>query len=718
MTKHSLYVAQLDEADCGAAALGMILRYYNSNVSLAIIRNFAQTDKNGTSALGLVKAAEHFNLTTKAIQADMSLFDNELPNAMLPFIAHVNTADDFLHYLVVLKATKDYILIADPDPDVRFKKMSYREFEYIWSGVALFMTPDNDYVPQKINSDSLWKTGRVLLKYKGIILVIIILTLISTLITIFGTMFLQKIIDDIVPKKDLNMLTTISLGLLAAYIFNGISSFVVGLFSTILGQHLSKDILLKYIQHLLKLPISFFEKRKTGELTSRFSDASNIINTLAKTAIVTILNIGTILVIGVFLLNIDVRLFGMALLSIPIYLVIILAFVRHFDKWNNKVMEQNADLSSQIIESLTGINTVKSLNAEDKMYGSIRTKFNNMLHSSFMYGLLSILQESIKSVTNLLIDLGILFWGSILTIKGVITVGQLISFNALMAYFLDPIEEIINLQDEIQTAKVANIRINQVLSSPVEDTVNVPVFKGNAMNNIIDIHNVNFEYKYGRPVLRNINLKMNTGESLTIVGLSGSGKSTLAKLLVGFYYPNDGEVLVSGVNTRQQNSRALRSFINYVPQTPYIFSGTVAENIMFGNRAEKSHDMMIEAAKLAEIHDVICELPNGYDTKLSEDSGLSGGQLQRISIARALASQTSVLIFDESTSSLDLLTEKKVLDNIMTMKDKTIIFIAHRLEIAKKTTKIAVMKNGEIVESGTHDELLSNKKYYAQLWEQ
>lgn len=717
MIKQSLYVAQLDEADCGAAALGMILKYYHSNISLSIIRDLAQTDKNGTSALGLIRAAEHFNLVTKAVQADMSLFNDALSSDILPFIAHVNTENDYLHYLVVIRANNTGILVADPDPDIRFKNMTYKAFESIWSGVALFISPSQDYVPQKNNSDSLIKTARVLFKYKGIISIIIVLTLLSTLITIISTVFLQKIVDEIVPKKDLSTLTIISLGLLVAYVFNGISSFVVGFFSTILSQYLSKDILLKYIRHLFRLPVSFFEKRKTGELTSRFSDASNIINTLARTAIITILNIGTVLIIGLFLLSIDARLFGVALLSIPIYMVIILAFVRHFDKWNNKVMEQNADLSSQIIESLTGINTIKSLNAEGRMYSNIRIKFNKMLHSSFIYSLLSILQESIKSVTMLFIDLGILFWGSILTIKGTITVGQLISFNALMSYFLNPIEEIINLQDEIQTAKIANIRINQVLSSPVEDTMNVLAFKKNVVDSLINVHNVNFEYKYGRPVLKNINLKISAGESLTLVGLSGSGKSTLAKLLVGFYYPQDGDVLVSGIDTRNQNSRKLRSFINYIPQTPYIFSGTVADNILLGNSSEVSRSEMIKAAKLAEIHDSICALPNGYDTKMSEDSGMSGGQLQRISIARALASDASVLIFDESTSSLDLLTEKRVLHNIMTVKNKTLIFIAHRLEIAKKTTKIAVMKDGKIVENGTHDELLSKQGYYSGLWD-
>lgn len=716
MFKKSLYVQQLDEADCGAAALAMILRYYDSDFSLSVIKDYAQTDKNGTTALGLLKAAEKLNFSTRAIKTDMSFFNSSSSRQLTPFIAHINKNNGFLHYVVILEIHKDFLLVADPDPNVKITRINYTEFNKIWSGVALFMYPKSNYIASQNNPDSLWRTAKILLSYKRIIAIVILLTFLSTIITIFGTMFLQTIVDNIVPKKSINMLSIVSLGLIVAYLFHGIFTFFEGYFSTVLSQHLSEDILLNYINHLLKLPISFFEKRKTGELISRLNDASNIINTLARTAITAVLNIGTLLIIGIFLITINFKLFSLALISVPVYLIIIFSFTKLFDKWNNKVMEKNAILSSQLIESLSGIITIKSLNAESKIYQDIQNKFENSLHSSYTYSILTIAQESIKGVVIFLINLIILFWGAILTIQGRITIGQLIAFNAMMGYFLHPIEEIIDLQDEIQTAKTANTRINQIIFSPIEKPRPKSVTES-AGKYCIQFHDASFEYKYGQPTICNIDLSIPNNSSLAIVGLSGSGKSTLAKLLVNFYYPTSGSILINGKDSHTLDSKSLREYINYVPQTPYIFSGSIADNILLGvNDTGVSREAMITAAKLAEVHNDIVKLPNGYDTQLSGDNSLSGGQLQRIAIARSLVCKSKIIIFDESTSNLDLLTEKKVLDNILSIKNKTFIFIAHRLSIAKKVNQVIVMSAGKIIEEGSHEELMRLKKNYYQLW--
>lgn len=717
MSPKSIYVQQLDEADCGVAALSMILKNFHSNVSLSSLRNLAQTDKNGTTALGLVTAAESFNLKTTAIKADMSLFtDYDERKLPLPFIVHVNKKEGLLHYLVVLQVTPAYILVADPDPAVKITKMTPEEFAAIWTGVTIFMEPTSRYTPISESTDSLWHTARLLLKHRLIVATVIGLTFGSTLITITGARFLQSIIDSIVPLHLSNLLLIISLCLLVAYLFHGLFTFLEGYLSSILSVRLSKDLLLEYLQHLFRLPINFFETRKVGEITSRFDDASNIINTLAKTAIVTILNLGTVLVIGIFLLHISPVLFLISTISIPLYLLVIRSFVKVFDKWNHRRMEQGAVLNTQIIDDLSGIATIKSLNADTESYEAIRQNFLKGLNYSLKYSYFVTLQEAIKDVLMLLINLGILFWGANLAIGGSISIGELVAFNALMGYFLGPIEELIGLQDEIQTAKVANTRLNQILSAPEEQsgTTSLPV-DGTAPLSI-DLKSVSFEYKYGNPVLSDINLTIDPGESMTIVGLSGSGKSTLAKLLVGFHSPTEGSINIGGNPLNSIDHSSLRSHISYVPQSPYIFSGSVLSNITLGSASNVSLDKVMEAAKMAEIHQDILALPNGYETQISSEYGLSGGQMQRIAIARAIFSDRSVLIFDESTSNLDVLTEEKVLDNLLKLHNKTIIFIAHRLSVAQKTDRIMVMKNGHIVESGEHSELLHTGKYYKQLW--
>ncbi|MCV3740204.1 peptide cleavage/export ABC transporter [Lentilactobacillus hilgardii] len=717
MFKKRYYVHQLDETDCGAAALAMIFKYYHSDISIAKIRGVAQTDKSGTTALGLINAAEHFKLKTQAIKTDISFFkSNDRKEILVPFIAHINKNHGLLHYVVVLKVRKDDLVIADPDPSIGITKLTYTEFAKIWTGIAVFMAPGPTYVNIKDNNDSLWQTAKLLLKQKQIIATVVISTFLSTFITIVGALFLQKIVDSYVIDGMTTTLTTAAICLFFAYVFHGIFNYFQGYLSTILGQRLSIDVLLSYILHLFKLPVSFFETRKTGEITSRFSDANNIILTLARTAIATLLNFGTIIVIGIVLMVISMKLFLLSMISVPIYAAIIFSFYKLFEKWNNESMEQNALLSSQMIEDLHGIESIKSLNIENKMYDTIDTRFVKTLKADYAYSIASVTQAALKDVAELVITLAILYFGSLMAIKGQISLGQLVAFNSLMGYFLGPVEAIINLQNDLQNAKVANKRLNQVLLAPVEEKQKCPMaLRENDLADQIEFSKVSFEYKYGQSILKNINLKIKRNESVAIVGFSGSGKTTLAKLLVNFYKPITGKVLINGQDIRFVTQKDLRNYVTYLPQTPFIFSGSVIENIALGLRKTPNMETIIRAARLAEIHKDIEKLPNGYMTNLSENSGLSGGQMQRIAVARAIISDAPVMIFDESTSNLDLLTEKRILNNLMGIKNKTLIFIAHRLEVARKADRIIVMNDGQIIENGTHKDLINEHGNYYQL---
>ncbi|KRN20845.1 ABC superfamily ATP binding cassette transporter [Pediococcus claussenii] len=402
MTIH--YVQQLDEADCGAAVLAMIFKNYKSNISIASIRDVAQTDKDGTTALGLVKAAEHLDFETQAVQADMSLFKMKKSEVPLPFIAHVDKDNGMLHYVVVFEIHKNYLLVADPDPVDKIKKMSYADFEKIWTGVTIFMAPAPEYKPTKDNKDSLWSLAGLIFKQKSLVTTIILAATLSTLISIGGSFFLQQLIDTYIPDGMVGTLSIVALGLLVAYVFHGIFGYVEGYLSTVLGQRLSIDLLLSYIKHLFEVPMSFFGTRKTGEITSRFEDASNIIDTLASTAISTFLNVGTILLVGITLAIISVKLFLISCLALPLYLIIVWSFVKLFDRLNNERMESGAVLSSSIIEDLNGMETIKSLNVEKQRYRKIDHEFVDMLHKNYSYGITTIVQENLKDVTQLVMD--------------------------------------------------------------------------------------------------------------------------------------------------------------------------------------------------------------------------------------------------------------------------------------------------------------------------
>jgi ATP-binding cassette subfamily C protein/competence factor transporting protein len=409
-------------------------------------------------------------------------------------------------------------------------------------------------------------------------------------------------------------------------------------------------------------------------------------------------------------------LFWITLLSLPVYAIVILAFNKSFERLNQKEMESNAILSSAIIEDLHGIETVKALNGETERYQKIDSEFVDYLRKSLAYLKADTLQQSLKLFIQLVLEVVVLWVGANLVIHNQLSVGELMTYNALLAYFVNPLQNIINLQTKLQSAKVANNRLNEVYLVASEFEESRPIHNESQLNGDIKIQNVSYRYGYGENVLDDINLTIQQQDKVAIVGMSGSGKSTLVKLLIDFYQPNNGDVMLNGFNVKNIDKHTLRTHINYIPQEPYIFSGTIEENIRLGNRDGVTQDDITNACQLALIDTDINKMSMQYQTKLDENGNtLSGGQRQRLTIARALLSPAQVLIFDESTSGLDAITEKRLIDNLVAMTDKTIIFIAHRLSIAKRTNHIIVLHDGQVVEEGTHAALLGEHGYYYDL---
>jgi len=709
------YVAQVDEMDCGVAALAMVLKHYGSTYSLAYLRQKAKTDLEGTSALGLMKTAESLDFETKAIQADMSLF--EVEDLPLPFIAHVIKEGGLLHYYVVLSIKKNQIVIADPDPTVSITKISKDQFASEWSGVAIFIAPKPTYKPVKeAEKASLWSFVPTLLKQKLLVIHITLAALLITIISILGSYFLQTVIDTYIPNKMTSTLGIVTLGLLVFYVFQAIFTYTQNFLLVVLGQRLSIEIILSYLRHVFELPMSFFATRKTGEIISRFNDANKIIDALASSIISIFLDVTIVVVMGIILMIQNTTLFWITLMAIPLYIAVITLFVKPFEKLNQKEMQSNAMLNSAIIEDLHGIETIKALSSEHERYQKIDTAFIDYLRKNFNYVKTDTLQQAIKLFIQLGLNLIVLWVGAILVTHNELSIGQLMTYNALLAYFVNPLQNIINLQTKLQSAKVANNRLNEVFLVDSEFTEKRAVKRAEQLVGPIKIENVSYCYGYGKNVLEQINLTIHPGEKLTIVGMSGSGKSTLVKLLVDFFQPNEGQVTINQHNITNIDKKVLRQTINYIPQDPYLFSGTILDNLKLGNRTNVTQSDLIKACELAEIKQDIEKMPLQFETLLDEEgSTLSGGQKQRLTIARALLSPAKVLIFDESTSGLDTITESRLVEHLMTLTDKTIIFIAHRLSIAKKTNNVIVMENGRIIESGSHDDLIAKKETYYQL---
>ncbi len=711
----SVYVPQVDEMDCGVACLAMILKQYQSRVSLAHLRHEARTNLEGTTALGLVKTAQKFNFKTEAVKADMSLFNED--TIQYPFIVHVLKQGELLHYYVVLKNTKNYLVIADPDPSVGIIKMPKDKFAQEWTGIALFMVPNEDFEPIKEKKNNLWSLFPYMFKQKRLMINIILAALLMTIISICSSYFVQGIIDTYIPDGTYQTLSILAVGLLIAYIFNSIFSYGQNFLLNVLGQRLSIDLNLQYIRHIFELPMEFFVTRRTGEITSRFSDASRIIDALASTVISLFLDLAIVIVMGLVLAAQNTTLFGITLLALPVYAIVILGFTKKFEKLNDEQMESNAVLSSSVIEDIQGIETIKALNSEDTRYRRIDSQFVNYLKKSFKYSKTESLQTALKTFIQLSLNVIILWVGARVVMQGEMSIGQLMTFNALLSYFIDPLQNIINLQPRLQSASVAQNRLNEVYQVQSEFNADTSIQNSAALEGMIEYKHVDYRYGYGTDVLKDINLKIKPDEKLAIVGMSGSGKSTMmVKLLVDFFSPSKGEVTLNGHATSEVNKHTLRSYVNYVPQTPYIFSGTVKENLLLGCRADISEEEVIKACQIAGIDQEIANLPLQFETKLDDNAKiLSGGQKQRLTIARALLSPAKVFIFDEVTSGLDTITEKRVVDNLMKLKDKTIIFIAHRLAIAERADKVVVIDKGQIVEEGSHEELMEQHGFYYDL---
>lgn len=556
----------------------------------------------------------------------------------------------------------------------------------------------------------------LIFRQRSLIFYIVLASLLVTLINIGGSYYLQGILDEYIPNQMKSTLGIISIGLIITYILQQIMSFSRDYLLTVLSQRLSIDVILSYIRHIFELPMSFFATRRTGEVISRFTDANSIIDALASTILSLFLDVSILIIVGSVLLVQNTNLFLLSLISVPIYIIIIFAFMKPFEKMNNDVMQSNSMVSSAIIEDINGIETIKSLTSEETRYQKIDSEFVDYLDKSFKLSKYSILQSSLKQGAQLILNIVILWFGAQVVMTGKISIGQLITFNTLLSYFTNPLENIINLQTKLQSAKVANNRLNEVYLVESEFKNTQTLTGSQFLAGDICFEDISYKYGFGRDTLNDINLTIKQGDKVSLVGISGSGKTTLAKMIVNFFEPYKGRITINNNDLKMIDKKVLRQHINYLPQQAYIFSGSILENLTLGANQMISQEDIIKACEIAEIRQDIEQMPMGYQTELSDGAGLSGGQKQRIALARALLTKAPVLILDEATSGLDVLTEKKVIENLMDMSDKTIIFVAHRLSISERTNQVIVLNQGKVIETGSHQELMTKQGFYHYLF--
>jgi len=704
------WIPQAEEMDCGAACLAMICKHYGVGMTLGKLRELANVTTQGATLDSLARTGESVGFTTRGVQCT---FDT-LRGFELPFIVHW----EGYHYVVVYGVSSTQVWVADPA--LGFRKLSVEEFERGWNGTCLTFAPRQD-VAQIGASRSPWvRFARYLLPYKKILLHLFLATFVIQMLGIVPPMIIQNILDGVIVHQNVNLLHLLIVGLIISNLFTQLTATIRAALANFMVRKLDFTMMSQFFRHTLSLPYSFFATRKTGDIFARFQENQTIRTFLTESTITTVLNLLMIFIYFTVLFLYNVRLTLLLIAFVIPILVLTVLVTPKAKKFAREVFGATTDAKSYLMETLGGAETVKGMGIERPVRLKWETKYAKALEVQYRSQSFNIKVGLAGQLLNAATTIAILWAGADLVLTRELTIGQLIAFNALMGSVLAPLMGMIGLWSLLNDASVAMERLGDVLDLEPEQRpedlasrVVIPELQG-------DIRFDGLYFRYGGDetpyVLENISVDIKPGELVAIVGRSGSGKTTLAKILVGFYPPTEGRLTVDGYDIGVVDKEYYRAQVGYVMQTNLLFSGTVAENIA-GGGDEPDRRRIEEVAKRADAHGFISKMPLGYSQVVGERGmGLSGGQIQRLCIARALYRDPRLLVFDEATSALDSQSESNIISNLDDiLKGRTAVVIAHRLSTIMRADKILVLYEGKIVEQGRHDELVERRGMYYEL---
>jgi len=706
-------IQQRDITDCGAACLVSIAAHYHLELPVSRIRQFAGTDKRGTNVLGLIEAAERIGFQAKGAKGTL----DSLQKIPLPAIAHLVLKNGLHHYVVIYKVSRSSVIYMDPG-DGAFHKESLNAFQKIWSGVIVLLLPGDDFVTGKQKTSNAIRFWQLIQPHTAMMIQALIGALMFTLLGLSTSIYMQKIIDFVLVEGNTRLLNLLSLGMIIILVFQ----LVIGSFKTVFGlqtgQMIDARLILGYYKHLLKLPQRFFDTMRVGEIISRVNDAVKIrefINSVALNLIVNVLIVVFSMLIMFFYY------WKLALIMaaiIPIYAILYWLSNKVNKKWQRRLMEESAELESQLVESLNAVGTIKKFGIEQFTNDKTENRFIGLLKTIYKTSIYSMFIGTGAEFFTRLFTILLLWFGSYFVINRELSPGELLSFYALVGYFTGPASSLIGANKQIQDALIAADRLFEIIDLETESSNESKVDLSTELMGDIKMNNIHFRYGTRTTVFEDLCLCFEKGKSAAVVGESGSGKSTLLSLLQNLYPLNKGNITIGGLDLQHISNRSLRERVGVVPQHIDLFNGTIIENIAIGDY-EPDMQKILFLSKLLGTDEFIDQLPNNYHSIVNEQGvNLSGGQKQRLAIARALYRNPDILILDEATSSLDPTSEQKVQDALNWFKQqaKTIIIIAHRLTTIKHCDTIFVLNRGKLVEQGSHSQLLSLNGHYSKLW--
>jgi ABC-type bacteriocin/lantibiotic exporter with double-glycine peptidase domain len=685
----------------------MILTYYGRNTDPAECRESCGIGRDGVSAQTLVEAARRYGLRVRAF----SLRPADLTKIPLPAIAYWRNS----HFVVVERCSPDRIEIVDPAS--WRQRLTFDQFASEFTGLVLTFEPGNHLERRR-------KTGQprscehliqVMREPRNRWTIVQILAA-SILLQVLGLalpVFTKVLVDDVLPLMVTNIVTTLGIGMIVLMLALAITAYLRAALLIYLEARLDSRLVLGFFEHLLALPFQFFQLRATGDLMSRLGSITVIRDALTNQTVSAALD-GTLVLIYLAVLLSLQPVFGAVAAGLGLLqLALLLGTTRRACSLMQRELAADADSQSYIVEALNGMATLKASGGEDRVLNHWADLFGRHLKISLQRKHLSAVVGSALTMLHACSPLVLLWMGAVYVLDGRMTLGTMLALNAIAISLLTPVASVVLNCQQILMVGAHLERVADVLNAEREQTAHT--VSASKLRGRIELKNVHFRYhRNGPTVLRNISVIIGAGWKIALVGGSGSGKSTLAKLLLGFYNPDEGEIVYDGVPMACLNYRTVRRQIGAVLQESFLFRGSIRQNIAFNNPSLPL-ESVVSAARLAHIHDDIVAMPMGYETIVAEGgSSFSGGQRQRLSIARALAHSPSVLLLDEATSHLDAETERLV-DESLAGLSCTRIVIAHRLSTVRNADLILVLQDGAIIESGSHEELLRMDGQYVAL---
>ena len=685
-------IMQDGPADCGVCSLLMIIRYYGGNVSKEHLRDLTNTTKNGVTAFSLLETGSKIGFDAKGVQGSVNDIDSEI----LPCIAHVVVNDSYKHFVVIYKIDHKKKIVTIADPAVGIVNMKIEDFIKISTDNYLLFVPNKPILVTDKNKIINNLIIRFLKDNRSKIVSIVIFSLIYTLINIITSFNIQLIIENVIAFNNKDNLYTITCVMVILFVFKGIIDFFRIELLNYINHKMDYMMIKSTFKHILLLPHLYYKNRTTGEIVSRINDLGDLREGFSRLFMAIFIDIILLMFVLATLFSISIKLTFIALIIAVFHIIVGFSFNYFLNRVIKNVKENGAMANSFMIEAIKGNDTIKGLNLEKKANSIFLSKYSKFLKGSYNYNKIYNMEMLVKDFINAIGMLALVFFGTLFVIDGNITIGELITYNSLIVYFIDPIKNLFEFDILRRKMNIAIGRIEELYDVGEEDLRINEMYTGKKIKGFIKIKDLNYSYNTKDIVLENLNIDVDKGEKVVLYGSSGSGKSTLVKLIMKYLNVERDKLFIDGKDINDYHIQDIRENISYVSQNEMLLNDTIYNNIAISDE-KLSYDDFLKICRLCKVDEIYNRDIRGANMLIEEDAAnISGGERQRIILARALIRNSSIYILDESLNQVDIISERNILENVFkAYKGKTFIVISHRFHNEDVFDRQIKITNGE-----------------------